>query len=86
MGFGSITPNMLMSFQYGLNIIPSERDQLYYLNLESGNSGFSSYQTPAIFEALYNTYVSPFVGSSIMGIYSSVQLSIFSMGSLTGQS
>ena len=86
MGFGSITPNMLMSFQYGLNIIPSERDQLYYLNLESGNSGFSSYQTPAIFEALYNTYLSPFVGSSIMSIYSSIQLSIFSMGSLTGQS
>lgn len=86
MGFGSITPNMLMSFQYGLNIIPSERDQLYYLNLESGNGGFSSYQIPTVFESLYSTYLSPFIGSSLMNIYSNIQLSIFSMGSVTGQS
>ena len=81
MGFGSISPNMLMSFQYGLNIIPSERDQLYYLNLESGNSGLSSYRIPALFESIYSTCLSP----SLINFYTNFQLSVFSLGSLTGQ-
>ena len=81
MGFGSISPNMLMSFQYGLNIIPSERDQFYYRELTGQQDQVSYSNVTAVFESIYSTI------TGALGLTSNLSgLSSFaSLGSVFGQ-
>ena len=81
MGFGSISPNMLMSFQYGLNIIPSERDQFYYRELTAHQDQVSYSNVTAVFERVYSTI------AGALGFTANLSgLSAFaSLGSVFGQ-
>jgi len=49
-----------MSFQYGLNVIPSERDQFYYRELAPQQDSLSSGSALATFEALYTNIITFF--------------------------
>jgi heme/copper-type cytochrome/quinol oxidase subunit 1 len=82
LGFGSISPNMLMSFQYGLNIIPSERDQFYYRELAPQQESTLNTKVIGLFEALYTNLIT-FFGVNMNG---SGVASFSSLGALSTHS
>ena len=82
MGFGSISPNMLMSFQYGLNIIPSDRDQFYYRELSPQQNLVSTSNFTKAFEGLYTLVYTTGLTSLLTPVWSLTA----SVGSMFGQS
>jgi len=82
MGFGSISPNMLMSFQYGLNIIPSDRDQFYYRELAPQQDLVSTSNFTKLFEGLYTLVSTTGLTSMLTPVWSLTA----SVGSMFGQS
>ena len=82
MGFWSISPNMLMSFQYGLNIIPSDRDQFYYRELSPQQNLVSTSNFTKAFEGLYTLVYTTGLTSLLTPVWSLTA----SVGSMFGQS
>jgi hypothetical protein len=72
---------MLMSFQYGLNIIPSERDQFYYRELAPQQNLTLNTQVLGLFETLYVS-ITTFFGVNVSG---SGVASFSSLGALSAQ-
>jgi hypothetical protein len=72
---------MLMSFQYGLNIIPSERDQFYYRELAPQQNLTLNTQVLGLFETLYVS-ITTFFGVNVNG---SGVASFSSLGALSTQ-
>lgn len=53
-GLESITPNMLMAFEYGLYSLPTDRDQLYYFYLEETTDNYAYYLVQVAIHKFYN--------------------------------
>jgi len=71
-----------MSFQYGLNIIPSERDQFYYRELAPQQELTLNTKVIGLFEALYTNLIT-FFGVNMSG---SGVASFSSLGALSTHS
>jgi len=54
-GLETITPNMLMAFEYGLYSLPTDRDQLYYFYLEETTDNYAYYLIQVWVHKFYNS-------------------------------
>jgi hypothetical protein len=64
-GLESIDPSMLISFNYGLLNLPTDRDQLYYLELEYTCSNQFSYYYYKLLNQFYNLLVQLFYTTNL---------------------
>lgn len=54
LGLDTIDPNMLLSFHYGLNSVPMDRERRYYLHIEDSVNSYAYYLFLVYLDKFYN--------------------------------
>lgn len=82
----SFTPNMLLSFEHGVGLTPSAREQLYYTALENSTDNYGYYLLKVGVNQLYNYLMSFFYTHHEIPLnFISLSNAYFLTGSFAGQ-
>jgi hypothetical protein len=83
----SFTPNMLLSFEYGVGLTPAAREQLYYTSLENSTDSYGYYLLHVGVNSLYNFFMSFFYTFSEIPLnFINLSNLYFLTGAFSGQS